>query len=293
MGIWESLNDRTGRSAGSINDIADVIARVQKEKKIAENTQRLRDAMTKSNNGLAGMSNDDVFNMGNVLQETPELSQTVKLLQDAVEVRQPKRFNLSRGERQYSEDPLTHQITPGVENPFEFPPAKPVEIPEEKLKNAIEEYRQKLELEKKMGAGSFKPVREPIPSLETIRHNKATETAANAKAQTDLRLKDDERVKALTDKNKEYTINVLMMENAKDAKGNATYTPQNISQVKKMIQDNQDEIARIHLKNGGKYTTLRVAREHYKSIDPNAPELQMSDESMKAALEKAGYQVAD
>jgi hypothetical protein len=266
--------------ATSVPNIAQSLERARSAQQTADKSGR-----NGGMRGLGDMNADEILGMGSILRESPELTPQVELLQKAYAARQPEEFNLNQGEGRYRRDRNTNQVTPLVVNPSKATPQKQEEG--DYIRNGVfvHDVFQPGDLPYE------KPAREPQPNLETIRHNKATEGLASEKEKTDLRLKGQTRVKELTDKNKDLSSQMALLQQTKDKDGNPMYTPEVINGILQNIKDNQDEIARIHLKHGGKFITLKVAREYYKKIDPNAPELKLDDAQLKSELEKHEYEV--
>lgn len=256
--------------------------------------------------GLESMEMNDILSVGSMMRESPELTPEVDLLQRAVAARKPQDFTLNAGQKRLRFNPTTQALELIAENP---PPPKTA--------------ADKKQWVKRAGAMLFdfaKPGDEPIASptnVETVRHNKVMEEFAQNRERADLeqeetdravrqeqegtrlRTNDQERVTSLTDKNKELTLQLQMLEAQRDPKGNPMHPKEVLDTIRRNIRANQNEIARVHMKHadaiqrggGTPYITLDVAREWYQQQDPNAEELKMSDEALTAFLTKNGYEV--
>lgn len=309
-GLYNSLT----RSAGSINDIAGAIAQAQKQKLIAENAKKLRDAMTGGDGGgypygapgtglegnavatpaqessggdIGTMDLNKVSDIGNMLQETPELSGTAQMLMNAMNARRPK-YEMKEGYRWALDEFITTPQGVSVKNIRQSMPENP--------KGELKPYKRGKDIiytrEPQLNDTPYQaPQREPIPNEETVRHNLTTENVAAQREKNDIVTQANKEVEALNHRNKQLTDAIAI---GKDDKGNKL-SEEWLNSMRNEIGQNQDAIARVHLREGKQggfnYITTKVAREYYKSIDPNAPELQMSDDQLKSALEKAGYNV--
>jgi len=137
MGIYESLQ----RSAPAINDLAGLVQQHYRQKRIQENEQRFRDMLDGKVNGrgemgtpngrnvlrpynegeikmpwnMANASMDDIFQMGQMLRETPELKSEFDLMQQANAARQPKTVleKLQHSIVPVTTDPATNKTTVG------------------------------------------------------------------------------------------------------------------------------------------------------------------------------------
>lgn len=261
--------------------------------------------------GLEEMSVEDVSSISDILRQSPELAGEVNLMGEAAAARKPSMFELGAGQSKYQYNPINKKVELIAENPKEFQTKEPerlklirggkqvydtwqpgdrfYEKPDRKLPKRFlrSEEVEDGGVKKKVDLYGYTD-----EAGEHITEKKYIDLTPKGKSpeETD-RVADYKRVKDLTDKNEGISEKLVLMQQAVGKSGEPLYSPDALEKVKENIEQNQDEIARIHLKHGGKYMTLRVAREYYKSIDPNAPELSLDDATLKAELEKAGYQI--